>query len=215
MAGTDKLWIELGGQPLLARTIAAIAACAAVDQLVVVTGSDNLLRIEPLRHLEPWSRVDHWILGGKTRQDSVYHGLQALNPCDLVLIHDGARPLVRPDVLERGIEAASAHGAAVAAVPVTDTIKVVDAEERIAATPDRSLLRAAQTPQVFSWRTIQVAYERVGAARAECTDDASVLELAGFPVYTFLGDRTNIKVSTPMDVAVVRSLLGVMEEEQT
>jgi 2-C-methyl-D-erythritol 4-phosphate cytidylyltransferase len=159
--------------------------------------------------------VDQWIPGGDTRQDSVYFGLQALNPCELVLIHDGARPLVRPELIERGIEAAIARGAAVAAVPVTDTIKVVDGTARITATPDRSLLRAAQTPQVFAWQVIQDAYARIGAARSDCTDDASVLELAGFPVYTFLGDRTNIKVSTPADVAVVRALWDAMEGEQT
>jgi 2-C-methyl-D-erythritol 4-phosphate cytidylyltransferase len=215
MAGTDKLWIELGGWPLLARTIAAIAAHASIGQVVVVSSRDTLDRVEPLRGVAPWTCVSQWVLGGDTRQDSVYQGLQTLQPCDMVLVHDGARPLVRCDVIERGIAAASEHGAAIAAVPVTDTVKLIDADERIVATPDRAALRAAQTPQVFSWPIIHEAYARVGAARAECTDDAAVLELAGIPVYTFPGDATNIKVSTPADVSVVRSLWNATSAEDS
>jgi 2-C-methyl-D-erythritol 4-phosphate cytidylyltransferase len=205
MGGTDKLWIDLGGQPLLARTIAAIAALPCCTQVVVVGSAETLRRGQDLTG-DPWSHVGRWVQGGATRQDSVYCGLEALDPCSLVLVHDGARPLVSHDVLQRGVEAALAHGAVVAAVPVTDTIKIVDAEERVTATPARGGLRAAQTPQIFAWQIIQDAYARVGAARADCTDDAGVVELAGYPVYTFLGDHQNLKVSTPADLAVLRAL---------
>jgi 2-C-methyl-D-erythritol 4-phosphate cytidylyltransferase len=206
MAGTDKLWLDLGGQPLLARTVEAISRYEQLGQLVVVASRNTLNLSDGLRNQRPWSRVDRWIAGGATRQDSVYHGLQALDRHDVVLIHDGARPLVRPEVLERGITTARQHGSAVACVPVTDTIKVVDADERVVATPERAGLRAAQTPQIFAWEILMDAYSRVGAARAGCTDDAAVLELAGFPVHTFLGDRANIKISTPADIAVARAL---------
>jgi 2-C-methyl-D-erythritol 4-phosphate cytidylyltransferase len=171
-----------------------------------VTGQNTLRRIQDMLDQSPWSRVDCWMPGGATRQDSVYHGLQALEPHELVLIHDGARPLVRREMLERGIVAARTHGSAIACVPVTDTIKVVDSDGRVVATPDRAALRAAQTPQIFAWEILMDAYGRVGAARAGCTDDAAVLELAGLAVHTYLGDRTNIKVSTPADIAVVRAL---------
>lgn len=212
MSGTDKLWIDLGGQPLLARTIAAISALAGLTQLVVVAGPETRRRAKSLAEQEPWSRVRAWVAGGATRQDSVYCGLQALGPCDIVLVHDGARPLVTQATLARGVAAALAHGAAIAAVPVTDTIKAVDAQEQITATPDRTSLRAAQTPQVFREPLIRAAYAQVGVARAGCTDDAGVLELAGMPVYTFAGERTNIKVSTPADIAVVRALWGARAE---
>lgn len=212
MAGVDKLWIDLGGQPLLARTIAAIAATPGLVQLIVV-GSPELLR-RAGEHVQevPWSRVDRWVTGGPTRQDSVYRGLQALDRCDLVLVHDGARPLITPALTERGIAAALAHGAVIAATPVTDTIKVVNVSGAITATLDRGALQAAQTPQIFAYSLLRAAYDRVGEARAACTDDAAVVERAGGTVYTFAGDVTNLKVSTPADVAVVRTLWALARE---
>lgn len=206
MAGVDKLWLDLEGAPLLARTLEAIAATPGLSQLVVV-GSDALIeRGRSLAGAVPWSRVTGWVRGGASRQDSVYNGILALTPCELVLIHDGARPLTGVAAIERGLAAARMHGAAIAAVPVTDTIKAVDAEGRIVASPDRAGLRAAQTPQVFAYELLLAAYERIGAGRALCTDDGGVLEWAGFPVYTYPGEHTNLKVSTPADVAIVRAL---------
>lgn len=215
MRGADKLWIDLGGQPLLARTIAAIAALPTLAELVVVAGPETLGRAAALADSFPWSRVDRWVPGGPTRQDSVYHGLLALGPHPLVLIHDGARPLVRLDTLERGLAAARLHGAVLAAVPVTDTIKIVDEADLVRATPARPTLRAAQTPQIFSGPLLRQAYALVGAARADCTDDAAVVELAGLPVHTFPGAQDNIKVSTPADLALVRALWAARMEEGT
>ena len=207
MAGADKLWLDLGGAPLLARTIAAIVAgCDDLIQLVVVAGPESIERAAGLRHCTPWSSVDRWVAGGETRQDSVYCGLQALKPCDIVLIHDGARPLVSAGMIARGLAVARAHGSALATIPVTDTIKVVDEIGRVSATPRRSSLQAAQTPQIFAWEPLVDAYSRAGSGRASCTDDAEIIELAGYPVYTYLGDRLNIKVTTLDDVAVVRAL---------
>jgi 2-C-methyl-D-erythritol 4-phosphate cytidylyltransferase len=157
--------------------------------------------------------VDRWVPGGATRQDSVYCGLQALGDHPIVLVHDGARPLVRRETLERGVAAALIHGAVLAAVPMTDTIKAVDEGERVRSTLNRAVLRAAQTPQVFAGPLLREAYARVGAVRADCTDDAAVVESAGMPVHTFLGDRDNIKVSTPADVALVRALWATRMEE--
>lgn len=207
MAGADKLWLDLGGEPLLARTIAAIAAgCEGLGQLVVVAGPETIARAAPLRAFPPWCRVNRWVRGGDTRQDSVYCGLQVLEPCEIVLVHDGARPLIDKSMIARGIAVARERGAALAAVPVTDTIKVVDGTGQVEATPARSSLHAAQTPQIFAWEPLVEAYARVGQARSTCTDDAEVFELAGYPVYTYLGDRTNVKVTTVDDVAVVRAL---------
>jgi 2-C-methyl-D-erythritol 4-phosphate cytidylyltransferase len=213
MAGSDKLWIDLCGQPLLARTIAAVAALPNLAELVVVASPDTLARAADLIGQEPWSKVNQWVQGGATRQDSVYCGLQVLGDHPIVLIHDGARPLVRLETLQRGVAAALVHGAVLAAVPVTDTIKSVDGDERVRSTLDRTVLRAAQTPQVFAGPLLREAYARVGAARAECTDDAAVAESAGLPVHTFLGDRDNIKVSTPADPALVRALWAARMEE--
>jgi 2-C-methyl-D-erythritol 4-phosphate cytidylyltransferase len=213
MGGADKLWIDLGGQPLLARTVAAVTALPNLAELVVVAGPETLARATKPAGREFWSRVDRWVPGGATRQDSVYCGLEALGNYPIVLVHDGARPLVRRETLERGVAAAQTHGAVLAAVPVTDTIKVVGDGERVRSTLDRAVLRAAQTPQVFAGPLLREAYARVGAARAGCTDDAAVVELAGIPVYTFLGDRDNIKVSTPADLALVRAIWAARIEE--
>jgi 2-C-methyl-D-erythritol 4-phosphate cytidylyltransferase len=215
MGGADKLWVDLGGQPLLARTIAAIVALPALAELVVVGGPETLRRAAELPGDPPWSRVDRWVAGGATRQDSVYCGLEALGPHSIILIHDGARPLVRQETLERGVAAAQAHGAALAAIPITDTIKVVDQDERVRSTLDRTALRGAQTPQVFAGSLLRQAYARVGAARAGCTDDAAVMEMAGLPVYVFPGERDNLKVSTPADLALVRALWAARMEEET
>ncbi|MGH2409061.1 MAG: 2-C-methyl-D-erythritol 4-phosphate cytidylyltransferase [Chloroflexota bacterium] len=215
MAGSDKLWVDLGGRPLLARTIAAIATLPALAELVVVGSPETLRRAAELTGDPPWSRVDRWVVGGATRQDSVYRGLEALGPHPIILIHDGARPLIRRETLERGIAAAETHGAALAAIPVTDTIKVVDTDERVRSTLDRAALRSAQTPQVFAGPLLRQAYERAGAARADCTDDAAVVELAGIPVSTFPGERDNLKVSTPADLALVRALWAARMWEET
>ena len=206
MAGADKLWLDLEGAPLLARTLEAIAATPGLAQLVVVGSAGLIERGRLLAGAAPWSRVTEWVLGGATRQDSVHNGILALAPCELVLIHDGARPLIGVAAIARGLAAARLHGAAIAAVPVTDTIKAVNADGRIVATPERAGLQAAQTPQIFAYDLLLAAYERVGADRARCTDDGAILERAGFPVYTYPGDHTNLKVSTPADVAMVRAL---------
>jgi 2-C-methyl-D-erythritol 4-phosphate cytidylyltransferase len=207
MAGADKLWLDICGAPLLARTIAAIVAgCEDLKQLVVVAGQDTIDRAGALRACSPWCRVDRWVTGGETRQDSVHSGLQVLEPCELVLVHDGARPLIGASMIARGLAVAREHGSALAAVPVTDTIKVVDEHGRVTATPKRSALHAAQTPQIFAWEPFVDAYARAGAVRATCTDDAEIFELAGYQVYTYLGDRINVKVTTPDDVAIVRAL---------
>ena len=214
MGGPDKLWIDLGGRPLLARTIAAIAALPPLAELVVVGSPETLRRAAELIGDPPWSRVDRWVAGGATRQDSVFCGLEALGPHPIILVHDGARPLVRRETLERGVVAAQAHGAALAAIPVTDTIKVVDQDGRVRSTLDRTALLAAQTPQVFAGPLLRQAYERIGVARAGCTDDAAVVELAGLPVYTFPGERDNLKVSTQADLALVRALWAARMEDE-
>ena len=213
MGGIDKLWIDLDGAPLLAHTLDAIAATPSLGQLVLAAGPETQRRAMDHAQLPAFARVDCWVQGGATRQDSVHNALMALAPCDLVLIHDGARPLVSLAVIARGIAAARKHGAAIAATPVTDTIKIVDDQERIHATPARDTLRAAQTPQVFHYDLLCDAYRLVGADRARCTDDGAVVELAGMPVYTFLGETINIKVSTPADIAIVRALWAMRREK--
>ena len=203
MGGQDKLWLALGDLPLLGHTLAALATVAEIDQLVVVSSPDGLRRLADLRAREPWCAVDTLVEGGVERPDSVYAGLRALDPCTFVLVHDGARPLVTPQLVRLGLAAAREHGAAVPALSVVDTIKTVDARGYVVGTPDRATLRAVQTPQVFRYDLLLEAYEAAGPARSGCTDDAMLLERLGLPVATFPGDPRNIKVSTPADLPLV------------
>jgi 2-C-methyl-D-erythritol 4-phosphate cytidylyltransferase len=209
MAGVDKLWLPVAGRPLLEHTLLALVALPELTRVVLVVSPDGRRRVAERRASAasaasaPWDALHAVVDGGAERADSVYAGLRALGACDLVLIHDGARPLVTPELVRAGLTAARRHGAAVPALPVTDTIKRVDEAGRIVATPDRAALRAVQTPQVFRHDLLLAAYEAAGAERAASTDDATLLEQGGHPVYTYPGDPRNIKVSTPADLPLV------------
>ncbi len=214
MQGVDKLWVDVGGVPLLARTIEALATALPEAEAVGVCAPAMLPRVEEKHDVWPWSFVTRWVAGGLHRQDSVYAGLVALDPsCEVVLIHDGARPFVTPAIIEAGINAAVEYGAATAAIAVTDTIAVVDATtKRVTATPDRTTLWAVQTPQVFAYHVIMQAYTEAGVhQRTTVTDDASLVERAGHRVHVFPGSPRNIKVSTPVDLALVRLLWAEQE----
>lgn len=210
MAGVDKLWLPIAGLPLLGHTLARLTRSAEIAQLVVVSTAQGVARLEALRDRDepPWSHITTLVVGGRERSDSVYAGLLALAPCGLVLIHDGARPLVTPALVQAVLDGTRRHGAAIPALPVTDTIKTVDDGGFIVATPQRSHLRAVQTPQGFQYALLRRAYDRVGADRASCTDDAMALERAGLPVVTVPGDPRNIKVSTPADIPLLTLYLG-------
>ncbi|MFC2007199.1 2-C-methyl-D-erythritol 4-phosphate cytidylyltransferase [Chloroflexota bacterium] len=203
MGGIDKLLARLGGEPLLTRSTRPFQDCRLVDQIVVVLSGENR---EKCRHLvtgEQWSKVSDICLGGKRRQDSVAAGLERLAGCDRVIIHDGARPLVTMDLIERGLEAAKETGAAVAAVPVTDTIKLAGDDGIVRETLQRQNLRAVQTPQVFRFDIITEAYRQ---SKVNVTDDASLVELLGIRVKLYMGSYDNIKVTTPDDLALAEVL---------
>lgn len=215
MRGADKLWVDLEGLPLLAYTLRALSSALPQAYAVAVVSAERRDRLASSGGQPPWSFVANWVAGGAHRQDSVYAGLCALPPCDLVVIHDGARPFVTADILARGVEEAARRGAATAGVPVTDTIKVVDPlTGQVTSTPDRALLWAVQTPQVFAYAVIMAAYAAAGADRVKATDDAGLVERMGHPVYVFEGSPANFKVSTPADLAVARALIGGRSQNQ-
>jgi 2-C-methyl-D-erythritol 4-phosphate cytidylyltransferase len=196
----DKLWADLGGVPLVARAIQVFASSSCIDELVVVVraGQETPMR-ELVARLGVAANV---VVGGAERQDSVRAGLDATEDAEWVLIHDAARPLVTPDLVERGLDEARKTGAAIAAVPAVDTIKVVE-EGCIVGTPDRGTLWHAQTPQVFRRSVLLAAHEAAGATT---TDDAALVEAAGVPVRVFPGAYSNLKVTTDGDLIVARAL---------
>jgi 2-C-methyl-D-erythritol 4-phosphate cytidylyltransferase len=208
MGGIDKLWLDIDGRPVLSHSLSALRGAVALQQLVVVASPAGIERIEALRGELPWSAITALVVGGAERADSVYAGLTAMSLCDYVLIHDGARPCLTARVVRDALQAARYTGAAIPVVQVTDTIKSVDADGYIADTPDRATLRAVQTPQVFAHDLLLRAYEQAGAARAQSTDDAMLVERLGVRIATSIGDPCNIKVSTPADIPLVRLYLS-------
>lgn len=204
MNGIDKVLALLGGKPVLAWSIEALQQSPSIDRIVIVNSQKNLEPVRCLTAESKWTKVVEVCLGGKRRQDSVAAGLKLFEFCDWILIHDGARPLITQDLIERGLEAAKETGAAIAAVPVVDTIKLAGDDKTIIETPPRSHLWAAQTPQIFRFDLIKEAYQRV---RDDVTDDASILEQLGHKVKLFMGSYDNLKITTPRDLALAEALL--------
>ncbi len=203
MAGEDKLFVSLAGEPVLARAIEVFDGCAAIGQVVVVLRKDAVAPVREMVAAHGWAKVSDSCVGGKRRQDSVLTGLDLLDEWQWVVIHDGARPLVTGDLIERGLKAAVETGAAVAAVPVTDTIKTAGAGRIVTGTPTRDDLWAVQTPQVFRREMLDDAYRQ---ATTVATDDATLVERAGNNVKLYMGDYDNIKITTPHDLAVAEAL---------
>ena len=203
MCGVDKAFAPLDETPLLARVIDAFQRCNSIHQIVVVFSPQNLEAGKQLVAEHKWSKVTDVCPGGERRQDSVLAGLNRLNHCEWVVIHDGARPLVTASLIRRGLEAATETGAAAAAVAVTDTIKVAGEDRLVRETPAREQLWAVQTPQVFRGDLIREAYRR---ADNDVTDDASLVERAGHRVKLYAGTYDNIKITTPDDLALAEVL---------
>ncbi len=200
MAGTNKLFAPLGRKPLLAWPVDTCQGCGLIQQVALVLNDKDLTLGQQLKEERGWSKVS-LCLGGARRQDSVQQGLRHIKDCDWVMIHDGARPFLTPDLIEEGLKVAKKFGAAVAAVPVKDTIKLADSDHVIKETLQRDRLWAAQTPQIFGFDTITRAYKHLPT---EITDDATAVERLGYKVQLYMGDYKNIKVTTPEDLALAR-----------
>lgn len=207
MGDTDKTFAPLLGVPLLAHTLRRLAAAAVVEHIVLVVAAESVDRAHSVLADYAVPKIAAVCAGGARRQDSVYAGLQALPGCRWVAVHDGARPGVRPELLEVGLDTAQRWGAAIAAVPVKDTIKVVGDDGLIVDTPPRATLWAAQTPQIFDYALLLAAHENANAA-ADYTDDAAMLEAMGRPVAVFPGAYDNLKVTTPDDLAIAEQILA-------
>jgi 2-C-methyl-D-erythritol 4-phosphate cytidylyltransferase len=203
MGGADKVLALLGGKPILARVVDTFHRCNHIDQIVVVLSEQNLERGKQLVIEQGWSKVTEVCPGGRRRQDSVVAGLSRLNDCHWVVIHDGVRPLLTEELISRGLTEAEETGAAVAAVPVTDTIKVAGEDRIVHQTPLRQNLWAVQTPQVFCYLIIAEAYRR---AKGEVSDDASLVEQLGYKVKLYMGSYDNIKITTPDDLVLAEVL---------
>lgn len=194
---------------MIVRTVRAFQQCDAIREIVVVTREDLVVPISRL--CSEMDKVKAVVVGGKSRQESVHLGLNALSKeMKLAAVHDGARPLIIGQVIDRAVRAANTYGAAAPAVPVKDTIKVVQGGV-VDSTPDRATLQAVQTPQVFDFDMLRGALKKAEDDKAQVTDDCSAVERIGMKVKIVEGDERNIKVTTPMDLKIAEMLLEEMQ----
>jgi 2-C-methyl-D-erythritol 4-phosphate cytidylyltransferase len=191
--------MSLAGKPLLAWSVDVCQGCELVDQIAIVLHETKLDSGRRLVDERGWSKVVEVCPGGDRRQDSVRQGLSKLKGCDWAIIHDGARPFLTLELIRDGLEAARSTGSAVAAVPVTDTVKRGDSDLMVRETLNRQELWAAQTPQVFRFDIITEAHEQI---KDDVTDGASMVEQLGYKVKLYMGSYDNIKITTPEDLAL-------------
>jgi len=205
--GIPKAFLEVAGVPLIVHTLLRFEKCPDVDELIVLVHQDYLERCRDLFSSFKLKKVRKVLPGGKERMDSVRVGLSALPPdTELVVIHDGARPLVSPSLISQVVGRAREVGSAIAAIPPLDTMKEVEGGY-ILRTVDRTRLARAQTPQAFRYQIIKEAYERADKEGISATDDASLVEVMGGRVAIVPGSYLNIKVTTPEDLKMVELLL--------
>ena len=205
MGGIDKVMAPLEGEPMIVRTVRTFQNCDAIKEIIIVTRADLIPKISSI--CGKFEKVKAVVVGGKDRAESVRNGLGMLsNKVKLVAVQDGARPLITEGVIDRTVRAAHTYGAAAPAIPVKDTIKVVEGGI-VATTPDRNTLKAIQTPQVFDFDLLKGALKKADQDGAAITDDCSAVELLGYKVKIVEGDERNIKVTTPMDLKIAEMLL--------
>jgi len=201
-SNTPKQFLEINGKPVIAHTIERFQTAPSVDSIVLVLAADQAASFDA----SAFSKVTKVISGGPTRAESVRNGLDAASDADIVAVHDGARPLVTVDEIERTIEKAKETGAACLVAPVTDTIKSVRGDE-IADTLDRTKLRRALTPQAFKIDVLRKAFEGIGLTDS-VTDECYLVEKLGHPITIVEGSARNVKITHPEDLILAEALLS-------
>ncbi|MCR5826528.1 MAG: 2-C-methyl-D-erythritol 4-phosphate cytidylyltransferase [Oscillospiraceae bacterium] len=211
MAGENKLLLPLGGKPVLAHTLQAVDAASGIREIIIAAREEDL---EPFAELcKTWGikKPVKVVIGGATREESVLRAATEADPdADLLAVQDGARPFVTPELIDAVIEQARIHYAAAPALPVKDTIKIA-ADGVVRSTPDRSLLYAVQTPQVFDAQLLRAALHSAIGAGAVLTDDCSAVERFGKEVHLTPGLDENIKITTPLDMILAEAILANRE----
>lgn len=205
-----KQYMMLRNLPVLAYTLLTFEKCDAIEEifLVIPRGDDPFCKKEIIDPLGPNKRI-HLISGGATRQESVYNGLRAIDGrFDLVVIHDGVRPLVKTERITECIRVAEKYGSCILAVPASDTIKTVDEHDCVIVTKKRHMIRLAQTPQAFHYSLILGAHVASQKEAYVGTDDAELVERFGKVVKVIPGDPYNIKITTPEDLKFAEALLA-------
>lgn len=204
-----KQFIELNKKPILAHTIEAFNKCKVIDEIIVVVGKEDKEKVKTeIINRYGYHKVTQIVEGGTERQDSVYNGLMAVkDEIQYVMIHDGARPFISEEIVEKSLSMTKEKQATVVAVPVKDTIKVVNEECEVEDTPMRSTLWSVQTPQSFKKGLLIEAYAYAKERNLTVTDDSMLVEAYGKKVYVVEGDYNNIKITTPEDLVLGQAIL--------
>ncbi len=210
MAGLDKIFTPILDKPVINYSISTFAECPEISEIVVVVAKSRIDKFKALLEQSNWQKPISYCVGGTSRQDSVMAGLSILNPCDLVIIHDGARPCITKEIVQRAINSVSATGAATAGVPTTDTIKIVGKNDTVVSTPPRENLWNIQTPQIFKYDLIRKAH--LQKPNTYITDDSTLVEQMGVAVKVFWGSYSNIKITNAEDIYIVESTLRENQE---
>lgn len=214
LGGIEKAFMPLAGHPLIAHSVGLLERMPEIDEICLVVADFGLSKARVLVDRYAWRKVTAIVPGGATRQDSVLAGLHACSTSEWVMIHDAARPLLTKDIVRRGLQTVTLSGAALAAIPVRDTIKQAlpgsdsSSAPLVKETVDRSTLWLAQTPQVFRTSLLRAAFAHLGGEAGKMTDDAAVAQAAGHQVHVFNGDARNLKVTLPEDVTIAEALLA-------
>lgn len=217
--GADKVMLELGCMPVLARTLLAFQNCDAIDEIIVVTRMEKVEEVASLCKKYGVTKAGKVIRGGKTRMESALAGVSEVRSnAKLIAIHDGARPFVTDEVIRRTVDAAAAYMSAVPVIRSTDTLKAIDEDGLITGSVDRDRTVRVQTPQVFNADLIKGALTKAVSDGLTLTDDCSAIEIMGIKTHTVDGDEDNIKLTTPRDIQLGELILktrGDYSEDRT
>ena len=211
MQGIDKQGLRIGGVPVLVRSILPFTKLPQIAEIVIVCRADMMAQVQEWAEEFQLGKISAIVCGGNSRQQSVKNGVAALSAVDYIAIHDGARPFADEALILRCMENAVSCGAATAAVPSKDTIKVADDGGFISVTPDRSRLWLTQTPQIFRRESYLSAMKQAEIDGVDCTDDCQLVERMGEKVFLSQGSYFNIKITTPEDIPFAEAIVGAME----
>lgn len=207
--GNSKQFLLLEGVPVLIKSVQAFEQIDEVKEIIITARKQDFDVIESFLQQYNIKKVKSVVEGGATRQDSIAAAVKKVSEeTEIIAVHDGARPLVSKETIIGVIEKAVEKGAAACAVPVKDTIKIIDSSGKIVTTPDRASLRAVQTPQVFNFALYKEAIDKAVSESKQYTDDCQLIESMGHPVYLTDGDYENIKITTPDDLLVAEKFLS-------
>ncbi|MBV8227707.1 MAG: 2-C-methyl-D-erythritol 4-phosphate cytidylyltransferase [Verrucomicrobia bacterium] len=208
--GFDKLFSLIGDKPVIAWTIERFENCDEIDEVILVVRPDRRVELQKLVHTFGFSKICSLADGGSERHLSVWNGLQRLpEECEIVAVHDAARPFVSSELISQCVRSARQCGAVSLAAPIVETIKRADSEQSVTESVDRTCLWAMQTPQVFRRDWLMEAYKRVVDSGRAVTDEVSAMQEAGYPVQLLKNADWNIKITFPKDLELAEKLMGI------